>query len=565
MIERQARARYASKAGRAAALFSLCAVLALAQQAPPGNGAPSSGQAPALSPNRSSGKSPAPDKSVTTATSTSTTGPTADRDAHITPEQARQLFASVDQLMRFASQETGLPIKGAVKRRLISRAEVQTYLEDKFDQDQSARRLEHDDLILEKFGLLDRDFQLKPFLIALLKEQIEAFYYPKTKTVNLLDWIDPAEQKPVLAHELTHALQDQDVGLDKWDHQTPVDVSTTEPGDEEHLERDEMDDARDAVIEGQATAVMMDYMLKPLGKSLVKNPEVLGVLEQHMNGSDSPLLARAPLLLSESLLFPYKAGLRFEQNLWMDEGQHAAFAGALDRPPTSTWEILNPQAYEEKEIPPIPLLPNIHPLVDPLYRAYDIGQVGELDVHVLTELFGGSAAARALTPAWDGGIYWAGQLRSATTAAEQASTSSLAIFYLSAWRTPDAARAFAKLYAANLPRKYSSVKTVTGWAISGQDDGGSVEEVFSTNEGPVLITERGNLVFVAESFPLPLARKLAALVLDAQGSGDVRTARNAPPAVFRIPAQDPGTDLTQWIDSCGVMKASVDAALRGAH
>ena len=36
-----------------------------------------------------------------------------------------------------------------------------------------------------------------------------------------------------------------------------------------------MDTARDAVVEGQATAVMMDYVLKPMGKSLVKNPEVM--------------------------------------------------------------------------------------------------------------------------------------------------------------------------------------------------------------------------------------------------------------------------------------------------
>ena len=59
--------------------------------------------------------------------------------------------------------------------------------------------------------------------------------------------------------------------------------------------------------------------------------------------------------------------------------------------------------------PLIPYLPDIHPLVDSTYRPYDIGQVGQLDVHILTGLFGGDSAARDLTPAWDGGIYWAGQ------------------------------------------------------------------------------------------------------------------------------------------------------------
>ena len=496
-------------------------------------------------------------------------------DTHITPEQAKQLFALVDQLIEFSSQETGLPIMSTVKRRLITRAEVEKYVTEKFNDDEGAKRLERDDIVLKKFGLLDRDFDLRPFLVALLKEQIEGFYDSKTKTVNILDWVDADEQKPVLAHELTHALQDQHSNLDKWDDQTPDDVSTTAAGDIDHLQKDEMDTARDAVAEGQATAVMMDYELKPLGKSLVKDPEVLDVVTGQMTGSDSPVMSRAPLLLSESMLFPYREGLSFEQDVWMDEGQHAAFTGALDRPPTSTWEIINPRVYEKKEIPAIPLLPDIHPLVDTLYRPYDIGQVGQLDVHILTELFGGEGAARDLTPAWNGGIYWAGQLRGAKTAAEQDTTRSLALFYLSAWSNPESAEAFAKLYADNLSRKYSKVKAVTTVAESGPVDTGAIEQVFSTDEGPVVITRRGSLVFVAESFPLPLARKLAVLILNGQGSGDMRTAKNtlprmgagqpaAGPAAGPAAAPALSADLVQFFENCGVMKAAVDAAVKGA-
>ena len=93
----------------------------------------------------------------------------------------------------------------------------------------------------------------------------------------------------------------------------------------------------------------------------------------------------------------------------MDRGQAAAFTGALDRPPSSSWEIMNPREYEKGHVPAIPYLPDIHPLVDSTYRPYDIGQVGQLDLHILAGLFGGDRAARDLTPAWDGGIYWAGQ------------------------------------------------------------------------------------------------------------------------------------------------------------
>ncbi len=507
------------------------------------------------------------------------TTPTVDSSGatHITPEQARQLFALVDVLMKFSSDETGLPIKSTVKRQLTTRAAVESYLEEKFNEDEGAKRLQRDEIVLKKFGLLDHDFELKPFLLALLKEQIEAYYDSKTKTVNLLDWVDADEQKPVLAHELTHALQDQHVDLDKWDDQTPDDVSTDAAGDQDHLAKDEMDTARDAVAEGQATAVMMDYILKPLGKSLVKDPEVMDFVKNQMTGSeDSPVMARAPLLLSESMLFPYREGLSFEQDIWMDEGQTPAFAGALDHPPTSSWEIINPREYEKKAIPAVPLLPDIHPLVDKLYRPYDIGQVGQLDLHILAELFGGDGAASDLTPAWNGGLYWAGQLRSATTPAEQNSTGSLALFYLSVWKNKASAQAFTKLYTDSLGRKYTSVKPDDSAVSSAPAEDGEVETVYTTNEGPVVITIRGKLVFIAESFPLPLARKLTSLILDAQGTGELRMAGTPAPALQAVSLRSAGrkpplqpealsADLVRFFQGCGVMKAAVDAEMRAAH
>ena len=520
----------------------------------------------------------------------------------ITPEQAKELFSLVDELIKFSSAETGLPIKSTVKRQMTTRAAVESYLQEKFNDDQSAKRLQRDEIVLKKFGLLDRGFDLKPFLLALLKEQIEAFYDSKTKTVNMLDWVDIDEQKPVLAHELTHALQDQHADLEKWDDQTPVDVSTDSAGDTDHLQKDELDTARDAVAEGQATAVMIDYVLKPSGKSLVKDPEVMNILKQQMTGSgDSPVMARAPLLLSESLLFPYREGLSFEQDVWMDQGQAAAFTNALDHPPTSSWEIINPREYEKHHIPAVPLLPDIHPLVDKLYQPYDIGQVGQLDVHILTELFGGDQAARNLTPAWNGGLYWAGQLRSATPA-DTSATKSLALLYLAVWRNPASAQAFAKLYADSLGRKYSGLKLDDTAKASAPSDGKSFEQVYSTNEGPVVITTRRNLVFISESFPLDLARQLTNLVFEAQGSGEMKMAGTAPrslpgkqagaphpvlsmskdlagsqepvPSMSKGLAGAPGlasetgdpltADLVRFFSNCGVMKAVVDADLRAA-
>jgi len=477
---------------------------------------------------------------------------TSGQQQKITPQQAKQLFALVDELIGFSSKETGLEIKSPVKRRLITRNEVESYLKQKFDEDQSAQRMQHDEILLKKFGLLDRDFQLKPFLLALLKEQIEAFYDTKTKTVNLLDWVDMDEQKPVMAHELTHALQDQYVDLEKWSDQTPDDVSTTALADLDHLNRDEMDTAREAVTEGQATAVMTDYMLKPMGKNLVNDPEVVELLQTQMGSDeDSPVMARAPLLLSESMLFPYREGLSFEQDVWMEKGQKAAFAGMLDHPPSSSWEILNPHEFEQHHAPAVPMLPDVHPLLDKTYAPYDIGQMGQLDVHILTKLLGGDKASQKLTPAWNGGLYWAGQLRSAKTPAEQASTASLAFFYLANWRNEATAQAFAQLYANNLARKYSSVKELP---VDAQADPNGEEILFSTNEGPVLIVTRGTHVFIAESFSLELGRKLAELLIEAQATGETRMAQTGAQEEKSLTA-----DLVHLFANCGMLKVVADA------
>jgi hypothetical protein len=517
----------------------MCAVvLCLAALAAPAQQQPAAAKAPASLPNQA--------------------------QANVPTEQQRQLFSLVDELIQFSSDETGLPVKSTVKRRITSRAAVENYVKTKFEEDESARRMQRNEIVLKKFGLLDRDFALKPFLLKLLAEQVEAYYDPKTKTVNLLDWVSVDEQKPVLAHELTHALQDQHSDLEKWGHQTPDDVSLNSAEDAGHLARDEMDTAREAVVEGQATVVMVDYLLKPMGKSLVKDPEILDYVRQQMVGNEnSPVLARAPLLLSESLLFPYREGLGFEQDVWMNQGQTAAFAGALDRPPTSSWEILNPREYEKRNAPAVPLLPNIHPLVDKLYKPYDIGQIGQLDLRILTELFGGERVSRDLTPAWNGGLYWAGQRLSARTAAEQSSTNSIAIFYLSAWKNAASAQAFARLYAEELGRKYSSVQLdpAASSSLSG-------EQAYSTSEGPVIITTRGKLVFVAESFPLELGRKLTALILDAQGSGEVHLAQAAQPDATAFDSRNlkPVTGgLVDFFSHCGVLKAAAEAARQAAR
>jgi hypothetical protein len=480
------------------------------------------------------------------------TAPKTPQELHISPAQAKELFNSVGIILKFASMDSKLPIKHEVKRKLTTREAVEKYLVDKMNEDKDAKRMQRSEIVLKKFGLLDRDFQLRPFLLQLLKEQIEAYYDSKTKTVNLLDWATPDTQKPVLAHELTHALQDQHVDLDKWENGTSDELSRNMKDDNEHIRTDESDTAREAVLEGQAMAVYLDYALAPSGKSLLTAPDIVDNLADSSDTSDSPVLARAPLVLKESLLFPYQDGLKFEQMVLKDQGKAGAFAGVLDRPPDSSYEIINPRAYMRKNKVPVLQMPDVHSLLDPNYDPYDIGVMGQLDVRMLSELFGGPEMSSALTPAWDGGIYYAVQSKKAKTEAEKNSTGSVALFYLSQWKTPQAAQAFAKMYADELGKKYSNVTRDTN------DEADSTEQIYNTSEGPVVLTTNDRMVFASESFDLTTARKLAFLIMGAQTNDDASQAAKLDkrPSIHHDDAELTGS-MVQFFSACGVMRAAL--------
>ncbi len=496
-------------------------------------------------PSLPAGKNPSPPQTTPPGTiAPSSQGKAANPSAptHITPEQARQLFNSVDAILQFDSKVTGLPVLQSVKRRLVTRDEVEKYLMHQLQNDRDAKRLQSSELVLKKFGLLDRDFQLKPFLIQLLREQIAGYYDDKTKTVNLLDWIPPEEQKPVLAHELTHALQDQHIHLEKWDRDDDLRIPKNVQQDNEHIATDEEDTVRDAVVEGQAMAVFVDYVLAPSGKTILTAPQLADKMNEAMGDtSDSPTLANAPLLLQRSLVFPYIEGLNFVRAVWTARGRQAAFAGMLDHPPSSTFEIMNPAAYLTHAPVPLLRMPDIHSLIDAQYRPYDIGVMGEFDVQVMSELFGGQAAADALAPTWRGGIYYTAQSKGATNARAKDSTASLALLYLSRWATPEAALAFANLYGAEIPRKYDHAVLAPA-DDSDAPDGSIVTRIWKTPEGPVLVVVSGRTVFISESFPMDLARKLEFVMM-----GSIVDNATSVSVENRVPQTDLTGALRSWL------------------
>jgi hypothetical protein len=235
-------------------------------------------------------------------------------------------------------------------------------------------------------------------------------------------------------------------------------------------------------------------------------------------------------------------------------GKDAAFSNVLAIPPSSTFEIMHPASYMAHFPVPVLRMPDIHPLIDAEYTPYDVGVMGEFDVRILTELFGGEEIATALTSEWNGGIYYAAQRKSAVTAEAKESPASIALLYESKWKNEDSARSFLRVYAGQLPRKYSGLVRRT------KDEADGTEQVYTTNEGDVLLSMDGTDVFVSEGFPLALARKLRDSITSVQSSAPLQLAESPAkvrPGRVELPAFDPGVSLVRMFLSAGVMKAAL--------
>ena len=424
----------------------------------------------------------------------------------ISPKEAEQLFRDLDEILKFASKDTDLPIKHEVKRKLTTRDEVVTYLEKNMAEDKDAQRLRRSELVLKKFGLLPPDFNLQDFLVKLLREQVAGYYDPKTKTVNLLDWIGPEQQRPVMAHELTHALQDQSFGLDKWMKRGDVDLDEKKNPTSEDMEKDELSEARQAVVEGQAMIVLVDYMLEPTGQSLLSSPQLANALKEGMlvGTSDSPAFQNAPIFLKEALTFPYRYGLDFETELLRSGGKQKAFAAAFANPPQSTRQIMEPKTYLAGEHLEAMRLPNFKDDFKD-YDRFDIGAIGEFDVAILVDQYAGVETSHAIYPHWRGGYYYAVRPKGDPSAP-------LALLYVSRWSDASTAAKFAAIYANALAKRYKRVHETPeqGTKIS---DPPNLENLtgshsWLTEQGPVVIAVQNETVLITESLDQPTTERV---------------------------------------------------------
>lgn len=422
-------------------------------------------------------------------------------EAQMTPEDAKKLFEAVDRITAFAAEDSGFPQHTPVKRQLISPADIEKRMREKLAKDEHAERFARTELTMKKFGLLPRDFNLKEFLIQMERKDIAAFYDDETKSISMVNTIPLQAQEAVLAHELTHALQDQNYDLHSWAQPHRKDDKLDPLGDD-----DETADARRAVIEGQATVVFTDYILARTGHTVLNTPGVIYRMEDPTVKAsvDTPMMHDAPMILRASGSFPYREGLIFEGELLQAGGKKLAFAGAFAHPPRNTHEVIQPRAYlDHEKLPPLPF-PDAKSLLQDQYAVFDSGSMGELDVRALLWQFSGRTLADDLSKDWQGGAYMAFRKKSV----EPASTADLKLFYVSRWKSELAAQRFAKFYSNAVAKRYQSAALADAVACAGSECPVSGSN-FTTEEGPVQVQIwKNNTVVITEGFDPETAAKL---------------------------------------------------------
>jgi len=300
-----------------------------------------------------------------------------------------EFAAAADEVLQQVSKITGLKMLTPVKKTLRSRDEIRAYVLREMDEEKKPAERYAEARSAEAFGLIPKGFALDDFMVDLLTEQIAGLYDPKAREFYIADWIPLDDQRMVMAHELTHALQDQHFQIELW-------VKAARPNDDAEL-------ARESVLEGSAMAAMIDYLLKDTGHSV----EDLPAIDPSLFAGDmskSPKLEEAPQFLKDAMIFPYFGGLTFSAAMLKPAGWNGLSA-VFAKPPVSTQQIMHPALYKSGKTPAPVAMPSFEKLLGPDWTKLDENVMGEFGWLEILKQFLGEGRAKPLAAAWDGDRY----------------------------------------------------------------------------------------------------------------------------------------------------------------
>lgn len=383
--------------------------------------------------------------------------------AQNTAQATPDLFQQIDEIMTELSRITGWKPPKKISPETISKDGLKQFLEDRIQQIVKPEEIRAEEIALKKLGLVPESFDLKKMTVDLLTEQAAAFYDYKKKKLVVLESNMSLMQKPILVHELAHALADAHFNLEKY------------------LLRGKSDDAalaRQAVMEGQATWLMSEYLMAKMGTSLRSAPEMAEMMGRIDTASGAyPIFDAAPLYLRESLLFPYSKGFTFQQAVVRRMGQKA-FTEVFQNPPASSQQILHPEKYFSRTAPAKPPLPKAD---SKGFQALIEGALGEFDHDVLLRQYGAAGDA-ILAQRWRGAQF---------RLLERKQDQRFLLLYASEWEDEKSAAEMFRFYRKVLQGKWKkmSIDMESEGEITGSGDAGRFR---LTREGARVMSVEGH-------------------------------------------------------------------------
>jgi hypothetical protein len=394
-----------------------------------------------------------------------------------TAPRSAAIVATSVIILKETSEIRELAILRPVKSGAQSRTEIERMIVRNLDEQTTPAEMHATEVALKKLGLAPPEFQYRSFVVKLLTEQVAGYYDPKAQQFYLADWIELEGQKPVMAHELTHALQDQHFNLrrfEKW----PKGDSDAEL-------------AAHALIEGDATLAMTLYM--------AKNPLVALAFVRSLGGSNmaSDQFKQAPRAIRESLVFPYEQGSEWATKVYK-QGGWGSISKAYTKLPLSSEQILHPDKYFDYEPPVKVALPDVRTLLGAGWKRIDYDVNGEWSLYLILDQFLNSSNESVRAAAgWAGDRY---------ALYEGSRAGDVFITQLTAWDTPNDAREFFDAYAKRTWRRYPNAKATeiaaneeTANAVS--QNPAKARHEWQTTEGRVVVDLQGSRVMIIEGIP----------------------------------------------------------------
>ena len=391
------------------------------------------------------------------------------KPAVVNPKTAAVREATAE-VLRETSELRRLPVLRQVRSGAQTREEIEQMLVRNLSESVTPEEMRASETTLKKLGMVPQGFQLRPFLIKLLAEQVAGYYDPKTQEFYLADWIDLDGQRPVMAHELTHALQDQHFNLrrfDKWPkHDSDAELSAH------------------SLIEGDASLVMMQYVMRSPARQL-------SFMKSMVTGSagSTEEIERAPRVLRETLLFPYFQGMNWVSQLYKRGGWDEVSA-AFTRLPKSTEQVLHADKYFAGEEPQKVAVRDISSALGKGWHMADNDVEGEWGYYlVLDEYLNSTDVSKRASEGWGGDRYalFVGPNASDVVVAQK-----------SVWDTDADAREFFDAYVRRTTKRYG---------VEAAEVSESGRQVWKTKEGGVCVELSGSTVLVVEGVPEGLDAK----------------------------------------------------------